>query len=398
MKFFHFLKFVIICWSCFTLSCFAQADSQSHTQEERSYLMTLLDDATPAKKRYRIQSTIETDYQVVGINAYLYDKDSDTFEKLEDVNVNGTLLSLDFFRHPMTKPVVLFHMTYGPDFIFNRNSEAFCLVTFTGGFNHLDDVPCNPFTTTQYLIAASMINSPYDQLISADVIESYFRLSKLSTDSFTYQYYLAVHQLLLYHVAETQNYIMASSPGGYLKTLYPAFVKIRESMIDFRQIDITTLDEILKTIDPSMVNIGYRIFMALHVSGERHLQEFPLFVNEYKLLKDFFAGVVPLDLTSPEASVVPNFEQLSNQVSFGHWPWFDGIQLSFDSAAPLKVDSTHIEIDIPANATLLTAQGLSQLGRFSRSTISLSNDSAPVNNLLNVKPATPLNTKTSDGI
>ena len=327
-----------------------------------SELITLMQDADYEESQFMIKATIQTNYIVEEANVYLYTPATNTFKKiLENYDVNANIIDHTFLAAPSDQSYAVVHLRYGPNFFFDRYSEAVCMIPFDQT-NLFDSFDCDPLTTAEYLIAATMTGAQPDNLFTADIAREAFHVKKLPR-TVTYELYLSVHQMLLAHVAETEGYLIASQPDLYLKTMYELTQEIATTVKKFRRLSIGMLDRSAEKVDKSMVNLTYRIYMTLSGLLDRHASRLTKLAQNNQLIVDFYTGSVPFLLAGSETDVVVSVEYDQDTMSLNYWPWFNGVNVQFSTASDTTF-TTYRNLTIPNNATYVDISGKAETGLF----------------------------------
>lgn len=330
--------------------------------ESRSMLLTLMEDAPYEESQYRIKASITTNYIVEHANVYLYSPETNSVQLvLDDYDVNANMIDHSFFAKPTNNAYAVIHLTYGPNFLFDRYSEAICIVPFLET-NLYDAFDCDPLTTSEYLIAASTQDVDIDNLFSANVIREALYVKELPR-TITYEHYLSIHQMLLAHVAETTGYLVANQRGQYLSNMLLLSKGIAAKVMRLRRLNISMLDKIAEEVDKSMVNLTYRIYMTLDGLLDRHAIRLTKLSQNNQLISDFFTGNAPFLLAGSETDIVVSVEYADDTVVLNYWPWFSGIQVKFDSAAEPFITKDR-ELRIPENARYVDITGQSMTGKY----------------------------------
>lgn len=363
--------------SLMIVSAFAYMLSDSHVIEDyvsqyntevtkevsgNSELMMLMQDADYEEAQFIIKATIQTNYIVEQANIYLYTPATNTFKKiLEDYDVNANIIDHTFLASSSNQSYAIVHLRYGPNFFFDRFSEAVCMIPFDQT-NLFDSFDCDPLTTAEYLIAATMTGAQPDNLFTADIAREAFHVKNLPR-TVTYELYLSVHQMLLAHVAETEGYLIASQPDLYLKTMYGLTQEIATTVKKFRRLSISMLDKSAEKVDKSMVNLTYRIYMTLSGLLDRHANRLIKLSKNNQLIVDFYTGSVPFLLAGSETDVVVSVEYEQDTMSLNYWPWFNGVNVQFSNASE-PTFTTYRSLTIPNNATYVDIAGKAESGLF----------------------------------
>lgn len=300
----------------------------------QSSVFALMADAKPIDVMYQFNFSVLTDYDAESVDMFLFDQATNTLQSLgKQITVINNIVSHSRRISPVDKPYVVLRLRYGPKFTYERHSEAVCVAKLQSHIR-LDPIACNPLTTAEFLFAAAMESVEVDDLFTANAIKRTISLKRLP-QSVTLQRLYAVHQYVLAHVAESPRYQRVNQPDRYLKTLYPLFQNTISKLLKFRRVTIKNMDDALLEQDSSMVNIGYRIYMALELLIKRHSQSQPKIQSNPKAMKDFFNGSSPFTILGSDSDLVANLE-INDTIHFDIWPWFSYVEVSLDEQEPIQ--------------------------------------------------------------
>ena len=346
----------------------------------RFTLLDLMEDATPVTETYTIRSLIDTDYKVLSIKPYHYSvsrKEITEHPSIETVSNN--FLSLTFDQEPSEDEYLVLHITYGPKFIFERNSEALCWFKFAGK-QIFDNIRCDSYTTALYLVASAIVDedplSKELDLLTPERLDQaieYQSLPKLQS----FQNYVALITFLLNHVAENPEYMYFSLPGNYLPMASQFTHELTRLLQTRRRIKIVEYETLLNSIDESMTNIGFRIFTALNSTINRNRHTLDLIEKHPTYTNNFYQGLQPFTLVEPESFTLADVEFSDGQITFKKWPWFHDVEVSFDDSSPITLSGTSHAIPLGSSEITLQPKGLR--GSFAKTKIDLTGlvDAAP---------------------
>lgn len=338
------------------------ASDTATTTIKQSMLMKMMEDAPYEESQFRIKTTIETGYIVERATIYLYTPGNETIRTVvEDYDVKSNTIDHSFFNLLSSESYAVIHLVYGPNFLFDRYSEAVCIVPFIET-NIFDPFHCDPLTTSEYLIAASMVKASKADLFTPSVAKEALYVKRLPR-TITYEYYLAIHQMLLAHVAETDGYLKASQDGEYLYSMLALSQEINLQIKKLRRLNVGLLDKAAESIDSSMVNLTYRIYMTLDGLLDRHTSRLSRLSENNQLITDFYTGITPFLLAGAETDVIVSVEYDDDIMRLNYWPWFSGIKVKFNSSEETFVTTDRV-LTIPADATFVDIQGQSLTGRY----------------------------------
>ena len=180
-----------------------------------SLLLSLMADAKEEEYTFSVKTSIRSDYRIGSYRAYVYFTDQEEMKTLHkdfQSTVSG-LVNFEFKSPNLSQAYLVLEVKYGPNFLYDTNATGICVVPFDG-VSIFDEIPCNTLVTAEYLLASAMHDSEISNVINAQATQQYLNLQKLPNRKF-WQDYLAVHQLLLSHLAEVEDYKRAHG-GEYL--------------------------------------------------------------------------------------------------------------------------------------------------------------------------------------
>jgi hypothetical protein len=311
-----------------------------------SILLQLMEDAPYVQEKYLVRTRVESDYKVDSYRAYFYSNQLDAMDRINDdfIALTSNILEFNFKHDYHEAPFLVLEIKYGPNFLYDQNAVGICVVPFIQG-TVFEPIECNPLTTAKYLLAA-VISEAGDDIFTHKVIEQYKALSKLPQEKF-WQDYLAIHQLILAHIAEIEDYKIAHS-GQYIEIGYKIFEALLKDVRQIRRMNVNLLDNATLSADRSMVNFAYRLYMNLEGLLNRNLYLLEKVEESPEFIRDFFSGLVSFALLTQNSDVVANLTQENNQISFNLWPWFESVRVQFDDGEPLvSRKSVHV---IPEDA------------------------------------------------
>jgi hypothetical protein len=368
----RFIVIVAICFVCGGLGVFAFANlsvnnagqqpvtSAPNAPKAESSFFSLMADAKPIDVKYQFNFSVLTDYDAESVDMYLFDHATNSMHPLgEKISIINNIVTHNRRISPIETPYLVLRLRYGPKFTYERHSEAVCITKLQSHIR-LDPIACNPLTTSEFLFAAAMENVSSENLFTANAIKRAISLKRLP-QSITLQRLYAVHQYVLAHVAESPQYQLANKPDLYLCTLYPLFQNSISKLLKFRRVTIKDMDHALVEQDSSMVNIGYRIYMALELLIKRHSQTQPKIQSNPQAMKNFFNGSTPFTILGSDSDLVANLE-INDTIRFDIWPWFSYVEISLDEQAPIQ----HRFGDIPllGQHNSVSIRGFGENGRY----------------------------------
>ena len=135
-----------------------------------------------------------------------------------------------------------------------------------------------------------------------------------------------------------------------------------ENVRKYRRLRVRNIDEGALSIDPTMVNFAYRLFMSLDGLLKRNISLLPKVEESPTFVQDFFSGRIVFSLLTEEAAVVSGLIQNNSTIEFTYWPWFENVRLTFDEQPPLvTTETTHT---IPPGSTRVDVTALGASGRY----------------------------------
>ncbi|MBB6543038.1 hypothetical protein [Thalassotalea piscium] len=353
----------------FIISIFLLLESEDVEAKEFNIdVLTLMSDAKPISNKYVVDLTINSPYKVVKVNPFYYSNATGEFKELPQISdIQFNSIRFNFETIPEKQEFLFFHVVYGPNFVFERNSEAICY-TRIETTSIVDDVNCDTYTTTNYLIAAA--EKPSETLFSADIAQRIFELEALP-DVQSWQNFQAIIAFTLNHISEKPDYLNVSLPGNYLSSMVTFTRDMLDVMKDKRRINVLDYDQALLSIDKSLLNIAYQILLGFEGFAAQHIITLPHVIEYPAFLEDFFSGISSYTLVEPEAMSLPNIQLTSDPrtVSYVMWPWFDHIKYSFESASILDKATKDNSIDVPAGVDHLYIRPFAKKGRYLRSIV-----------------------------
>jgi hypothetical protein len=335
----------------------------------RLNILRILDNAPIAARQFRVSSKIDTNYKINHIRPFYFSPSAKVLTALpEKYFVQSNVIDLTFQHTPNELEYLVLHITYGPAFVFERNSEALCMIRFEAG-QIFDNIACNTITTAQFLVAHSMLDGAEPDPIHLDVLMHLVEVKKLPMIG-SYQNYLGLLAILQGHLAESPQYTTASGKNMFLQTLIPFARQLRAEFLTKRRIDVERFEAILKSLDRSMISMAYRLYMSLDTLLERHSTGLPSLITRGNYLKDFLSGLTPLGLHDPQAFELPNFGIYKHRIHFNLWPWMERVHVSYDEEA-FYLSETEYTFD--ANVTDVLLRPMGQGLRFPIQKVVLSN-------------------------
>lgn len=326
-----------------------------------SLLMSLMADAKEEEFTFSVKTSIRSDYRVGSYRAYVYFIDQDEM-KVIHTNFQKTVSSLvnfDFKAPHLSQAYLVLEVKYGPNFLYDTNATGICVVPFDG-VSIFDEIPCNTLVTAQYLLAAAMRDSKNSNVINAQATKQYLKLQELPNRKF-WQDYLAVHQLLLSHLAEIEDYKLAHS-GDYLSVSYRIIKYLLDDVRKYRRIRVQNIDDAVMKIDRTMVNFAYRLYMSMEGLLKRNLYLLPKVEQSPTFIRDFFTGRIVFSLLTEEAAVVANLKQEGEVLTYTYWPWFKSLTIQFDENTPIETIDTVYQI--PPESKRVDIVGYGENGRY----------------------------------
>ena len=326
-----------------------------------SQLLTLMADAQEEYYQYLVRTTIDSDYRISAYRAYFYSPATNTIDVIqpEFETTKARIVDFTFERPEPSDAYLILEILYGPNFLYDTNAVGICVQKFDGT-SIFDSIKCNPLTTAEYLVASAMHDSPEDQIINANATRQYLSLENLPNRKF-WQDYLAIHQLLLAHLAETEDYELAHQ-GQYLSIGYQIVQHLLERVRKYRRMSVQDVDQASLDTDRTMVNLAYRLYMSLDGLIKRNIHLLPKVEASPGFITDFYTGASSFSLLTEEAAVVANLTQSGNKVTFDYWPWFNELSVKFDVGEPMI--SRQTEFTIPADSKRVDVMGMGSAGRY----------------------------------
>lgn len=312
-----------------------------------SQLLTLMADAQEEYYQCLVRTTIDSDYRISAYRAYFYSPATNTIDVIqpEFETTKARIVDFTFERPEPSDAYLILEILYGPNFLYDTNAVGICVQKFDGT-SIFDSIKCNPLTTAEYLVASAMHDSPEDQIIKANATRQYLSLENLPNRKF-WQDYLAIHQLLLAHLAETEDYELAHQ-GQYLTIGYQIVQRLLERVRKYRRMSVQDVDQASLDTDRTMVNLAYRLYMSLDGLIKRNIHLLPKVEASPGFITDFYTGASSFSLLTEEAAVVTNLTQSGDKVTFDYWPWFNELSVKFDVREPMI--SRQTEFTFPADS------------------------------------------------
>lgn len=327
-----------------------------------SRLLEIMKDAPEQETTFAIKAAILTDYIVEQADIYLFDAETNAISLVGDsLPIMANVVDFKFDAIASHNTFALLKLTYGPNFSFERDSEAVCLIKFVKSSIY-DEFYCDPLSTAEYLIAAAMIEVPPEDIFSPAVVTEAISVSALPRNT-TYERYLAIHQLFFAHVAENTDYMVVSQSGQYLDSMYLVTLSFSHSIRQFRRLTVSMIDDAAESVDKSMVNLTYRIYMTLDSLLLRHSHRLTKISENNQLIRDFFTGLVPFIMAGAESDVVVDVRQEDDVIRLNYWPWFTGIKVQFDDQEK-EIISKAREFSIPPKSEFVDFTAISNNGRY----------------------------------
>lgn len=342
-------------------------NTQGHTEVKGSSfnVLNLMADARPISELYQLNMTIKSPYKVVKATPYYYSRNSKEIVKYPTIErVFHNMINYNFERIPDKDEFIFFHLEYGPQFIFNRLSEAICFAPIYT-LKVVEDLNCNTYTTTQYLLATAEVNSQ-GEILSPEIIEKMMEMQSLKSNQ-SWQNYQSILTFTLNHISENPEYHFVNIKGNYLKSMVSFAKRLRNVMLQRRRITLSDYNSILTSIDRSMVNTGYRILISMSNFAEQNKADLEFVYKYPTYMQDFFSGLSPFKLIEPESMSLPNVEVADGKVKFLKWPWFDHVKVSFDKGEEVKVVGEFVEI--PKNTSHVYLRPYSKKGKYLRTIV-----------------------------
>lgn len=344
----------------FMVNINAQENSAS-TSTTSSLLLSLMEDAEVEEYTYSVNSTIVSDYKVSSYRAHVYFAEEHEMLSLHENFQKSVskLVNFDFKSPHLTKAYLVLEVKYGPNFLYDANATGLCIVPFDG-VSVFNQIPCNTLVTAEYLIASAMHDSGERNIINANATKQYLDLQRLPNRKF-WQDYLAVHQLVMSHLAEIEDYKLAHS-GNYLSVSYRIIASMLSDVRKYRRLRVQNIDDAALKIDSTMVNFAYRLYMSIDGLLKRNVHLLPKVEESPSFIKDFFTGRIIFSLLTEEAAVAANLQQENDKLYFTYWPWFKYLTVRFDDRPELH--TTDREITIPDGVSRVDLVGHGEKGRY----------------------------------
>ena len=339
------LVFVVLVFVLLTSNTH-EVQASTTTTTHNLQMLRLMDDAPIAARQYRVASKIVTDYRINHIRPYYFSPSSATLTKLpERAFVQSNFLDLSFQHTPSKNEYIVLHITYGPAFVFNRESEGVCMAKFEAG-QLFKEIACNTTTTAEYLVAHSLLDDQAADVINYPALLKLIDVKQLpKIDSF--QNYLGLLTILQGHLAETPNYTTVSTRGNFLPSLISFAHTMRDEFLTRRRLSVDVFEQALQEIDRSMISMAYRLYMSLDTLIKRHSDQLPSLASRNTYMSEFLSGFTPLGLHDPKAYEVTNFGMYKRKIRFLRWPWMSSVTIqaggeTFDvTEQTFSFDDTH---------------------------------------------------------
>jgi hypothetical protein len=319
------------------------ADAVQTTSQPRNTnldLLAIMEDAPITNRQYRVAIQIQTDYRITNIKSYYFSPSSASLTFLHEKTHSRTnALDISFQHAPSTDEYLVLHLTYGPNFVFDKYSEAVCVVEFKAA-QLFEPLRCDTQTTAEYLVALSFLDEIPSDVINYPGLVQLLQVKSLPQIE-SYQNYLALFSLLQGHLAESPQYSQVSLPGKFIETLVPVARDIRDEFIKRRRLDVDTFEAILQSADLSMITMAYRLYMSFENLHQRHAKHLPDVIERKSYLKQFLSGFASLALHDPDAFQLANVVVFNNRLSFSRWPWMDTVKLSYGEESITTQDLTY---------------------------------------------------------
>ena len=326
-----------------------------------SLLLSLMADAKEEEYTFSVKTSVRSDYRIGSYRAYVYFTDQEEMKPLHkdfQSTVSG-LVNFEFKSPNLSHAYLVLEVKYGPNFLYDTNATGICVVPFDG-VSIFDEIPCNTLVTAEYLLASAMHNSDISNVINAQATKQYLNLQQLPNRKF-WQDYLAVHQLLLSHLAEVEDYELAHG-GEYLSVSYKIIQALLSDVRKYRRIRVQNIDDAVMKIDKTMVNFAYRLYMSIEGLLKRNLHLLPKVEQSPTFIRDFFTGRIVFSLLTEEAAVAANLKQDGDQLTYSYWPWFKYLTIQFDDETPQKTTDTVFKI--PPGSQRVDLIGYGEMGRY----------------------------------
>lgn len=356
------MKYIFLLFAFLSFHTVAEVTNESMTSlGSPSLLLSLMADAKEEEYTYSVKTSIRSDYRIASYRAYVYFVDQDEINTIHKdfQDTISSLVNFEFKSPYLTQGYLVLEVKYGPNFLYDANATGICVVPFDG-VSIFDEIPCNTLVTAQYLLASAMHDSEISNVINTKATKQYLNLQRLPNRKF-WQDYLAVHQLLLSHLAEVEDYKLAHG-GDYLSVSYQIIQMLLSDVRKYRRIRVQNIDDAVMKIDKTMVNFAYRLYMSIEGLLKRNLHLLPKVEQSPTFIRDFFTGRIVFSLLTEEAAVAANLTQEGDQLTYTYWPWFKYLTIQFDEKPPIKTTNTSLKIPFDSQRVDITAFGAS--GRY----------------------------------
>jgi hypothetical protein len=342
-----------------------------NSQEFQFNLLELMKDAKPIEMVYKVNTAINTPYKVIKAQPYYYSKATGQLTKLPyQSKVNSNNLVFNFMQEPQKEEYLIVKVVYGPNYLFELNSEGYCFTKITGRFV-MSEFNCDAYTTARYLLSKAILNDVHE--ISASIINKMFELQQLPQTQ-SWQNYQAIIVYFLNHIAEHPEYIGFNEKENYLKKSFLLVNKIYQHFKKNRMISLVNFEDYISEIDPSAENIGYKILSSLSVFHDENQKNLPFVIEHPTYIEDFFSGLSSLTLSDSGSMKLPNLLVEKSKVTFNYWPWFDQVSYQFDNQG-IKYTNRHY-IDKPVDVKRLYLRPFSGKNRYLKSIVQLDFDNS----------------------
>jgi hypothetical protein len=356
------MKYIFLFFAFLSFHTMAKVTNENMTSlGSPSLLLSLMADAKEEEYTFSVKTSIRSDYRIGSYRAYVYFTDQEEMKTLHkdfQSTVSG-LVNFEFKSPNLSQAYLVLEVKYGPNFLYDTNATGICVVPFDG-VSIFDEIPCNTLVTAEYLLASAMHDSEISNVINAQATQQYLNLQKLPNRKF-WQDYLAVHQLLLSHLAEVEDYKRAHG-GEYLSVSYQIIQSLLSDVRKYRRIRVQNIDDAVMKIDKTMVNFAYRLYMSIEGLLKRNLHLLPKVEQSPTFIRDFFTGRIVFSLLTEEAAVAANLRQEGDQLTYTYWPWFKYLTIQFDEKAPERTTDTVYKI--PPGSQRVDLIGYGEMGRY----------------------------------
>lgn len=351
------MKYIFILFAFLSFHTLAKATNENTP----SLLLSLMADAKEEEYTFSVKTSIRSDYRIGSYRAYVYFTDQEEVRTLHKdfQNTVSGLVDFEFDSPNLSQAYLVLEVKYGPNFLYDTNATGICVVPFDG-VSIFDEIPCNTLVTAEYLVASAMHDSEKSNVINAQATKQYLDLQQLPNRKF-WQDYLAVHQLLLSHLAEVEDYKLAHG-GEYLSVSYQIIQSLLSDVRKYRRIRVQNIDDAVMKIDKTMVNFAYRLYMSIEGLLKRNLHLLPKVEQSPTFIRDFFTGRIVFSLLTEEAAVAANLRQEGDQLSYTYWPWFKYLTIQFDEKTPERTTDTVFKI--PPGSQRVDLIGYGEMGRY----------------------------------